>query len=52
MNSSSLRAHIQCANFQPLTQHVSIARNNIETNIHLHTPRSFNNVKHDMLLGS
>jgi hypothetical protein len=29
---------------------VSIARNNIKTNIHLHTSRSFNKVKQDMLL--
>jgi hypothetical protein len=50
VNSSSLRANIQCAIFQPLTQHVSITRNNIKTNIHLQTSRSLNRIKQDMLL--
>jgi hypothetical protein len=47
---SSLRANIQCATFQPLTQHVSMTRNNIEINIHLQTSRSLNRFKQNMLL--
>ncbi len=50
INSSSFRANIRCATFQPLTQHVSITNNNIETNIHLQTSRSLNRVKQYMLL--
>ncbi len=34
LNPSSLQANIRCATSQPLTQHVSIAINDIETNIH------------------
>ncbi len=37
-------------NFQPLTQHVSIVRNNIKTKIHLQTLRNLNRIKQDMLL--
>jgi hypothetical protein len=50
VNPSSLQANIQCATSQPLTQHVSIAINNIETNIHLQTSRSLNRVKQNMVL--
>jgi hypothetical protein len=50
VNPSSLRANSQCATFQTLTQHVSIARNNTKTNIHLQTSRSLNKVKQYMLL--
>jgi hypothetical protein len=50
VNPSSLRANIWCATSQPLTQHVSINKNNIETNIHLQTSRSLNRVKQNMLL--
>jgi hypothetical protein len=50
VNPSTLRANIQCATSQPFTQHVSIAKNSIKTNIHLQTLRSFNRVKQDMLL--
>jgi hypothetical protein len=50
LNPSSLQANIRCATSQPLTQHVSIAINDIETNIHLQTLRSLNRVKQDMVL--
>ncbi len=50
VNPSSLQAIIQCATSQPLTQPVSIAKNNIKTNIHLQTSRNLNRVKQDMLL--
>jgi hypothetical protein len=49
INMSTLRANIRCATSQPLTQHVSIAINNIETNIHLQTSRNLNKVKQDVL---
>ncbi len=44
------KTNIQCATFQPLTQHVSIAINSIKTNIHLQPSRSLNRVKQDMPL--
>jgi hypothetical protein len=50
VNPSSLRVNIWCAIFQPLTQHMLIARNNRETNIQLQTSRNFNRVKQNMLL--
>jgi len=50
INLFSLRVNIECAIFQPLTQHMLIVKNNIETNIHLQTSRSLNRVKQDMLL--
>jgi hypothetical protein len=37
-------------NFSTLTQHVLIAKKNLETNIHLQTSKSLNRVKQDMLL--
>jgi len=50
INPSPLQANIWCVTFQPLTQHVLIAKNSIKTNIHLQTSRGLNRVKQDMLL--
>jgi hypothetical protein len=50
VNPSSLRVNIQHANFQLLTQHMSTAKNSIETNIHLQISKSLHRVKQNMLL--